>query len=145
MSSVNETPTSHHPSVLPPDRSVSVPAEALITVPVRNTSLLPGVVMPITVGQSPRQRTGRARVSLCSPPSDRTFQSDTAMIGEISPRGLVLPVGGIKEKVVAATAGLTRVMFRARIRRDFYESPRGVATSWSSFGSSESMTRLQRL
>jgi ATP-dependent Lon protease len=55
---------------------------------------------------------------------NRTVRSDTAMTGEISLRGLVLPVGGIKEKVVAAAAaGLTRVMLPARNRRDFDEIP----------------------
>jgi ATP-dependent Lon protease len=54
-------------------------------------------------------------------------RSDTAMTGEISLRGLVLPVGGIKEKVVAAAAaGLTRVMLPARNRRDFDEIPQGA-------------------
>jgi ATP-dependent Lon protease len=46
------------------------------------------------------------------------------MTGEISLRGLVLPVGGIKEKVTAAArAGLTRVMLPARNRRDFDDIP----------------------
>lgn len=59
--------------------------------------------------------------------TNRTVRSDTAMTGEISLRGLVLPVGGIKEKVVAAaTAGLTRVMLPARNRRDFDEIPQGA-------------------
>jgi ATP-dependent Lon protease len=54
----------------------------------------------------------------------RTVRHDTAMTGEISLRGLVLPVGGIKEKVVAAAAaGLTRVMLPARNRRDFEDIP----------------------
>ncbi|WP_262032338.1 endopeptidase La [Microvirga sp. Mcv34] len=56
--------------------------------------------------------------------SDRTVRSDTAMTGEISLRGLVLPVGGIKEKVTAAArAGVTRVMLPARNRRDFEDIP----------------------
>src|SRR5574337_886910 len=54
----------------------------------------------------------------------RTVRSDTAMTGEISLRGLVLPVGGIKEKIgAAAAAGITRVMLPARNRRDFEEIP----------------------
>jgi ATP-dependent Lon protease len=59
--------------------------------------------------------------------TDRCVRSDTAMTGEISLRGLVLPVGGIKEKVVAAaSAGLSRVMLPARNRRDFDEVPQGA-------------------
>jgi ATP-dependent Lon protease len=54
----------------------------------------------------------------------RMVRSDTAMTGEISLRGLVLPVGGIKEKVVAAAAaGLSRVMLPARNRRDYDDIP----------------------
>ena len=56
--------------------------------------------------------------------TDRTVRSDTAMTGEISLRGLVLPVGGVKEKVVAAAAaGLSRVMLPARNRRDYDDIP----------------------
>ena len=63
-------------------------------------------------------------VALASLLKDRTVRSNTAMTGEISLRRLVLPVGGIKEKVVAAAAaGLTRVMLPARNRRDFDEIP----------------------
>ena len=56
--------------------------------------------------------------------TNRTVRSDTAMTGEISLRGLVLPVGGIKEKVVAAArAGLTTVILPARNRKDYEEVP----------------------
>jgi ATP-dependent Lon protease len=59
--------------------------------------------------------------------TNRTVRKDTAMTGEISLRGLVLPVGGIKEKVVAAAAaGVTRVMLPARNRRDFDDIPQGA-------------------
>jgi ATP-dependent Lon protease len=65
--------------------------------------------------------------ALASLLTNRTARNDTAMTGEISLRGLVLPVGGIKEKVVAAAAaGLTRVMLPARNRRDFDEIPQGA-------------------
>ena len=62
--------------------------------------------------------------ALASLLTGRTVRSDTAMTGEISLRGLVLPVGGIKEKAVAAArAGLARVLLPARNRRDFEEIP----------------------
>ena len=64
-------------------------------------------------------------MALASLFTGRTVRSDTAMTGEISLRGLVLPVGGIKEKVVAAAAaGLKRVMLPARNRRDFDDIPK---------------------
>jgi ATP-dependent Lon protease len=63
-------------------------------------------------------------MALTSLLTGRTIRSDTAMTGEISLRGLVLPVGGIKEKVVAAAgAGLKRVMLPARNKRDYDEIP----------------------
>jgi len=56
--------------------------------------------------------------------SGRTIRSDTAMTGEISLRGLVLPVGGIKEKVLAALrAGIETVMLPARNRKDLSDVP----------------------
>ena len=63
-------------------------------------------------------------MALTSLMTERTVRSDTAMTGEISLRGLVLPVGGIKEKVVAAhSAGIKRVMLPARNRRDYDDIP----------------------
>jgi len=59
--------------------------------------------------------------------SEKIVKNDVAMTGEISLRGLVLPVGGIKEKVIAAArAGITTVMLPARNRRDFEEIPEAV-------------------
>ena len=66
-------------------------------------------------------------MALTSLMTDRTIRSDTAMTGEISLRGLVLPVGGIKEKVIAAAAaGLKRVMLPARNKRDYDDIPEEV-------------------
>ena len=63
-------------------------------------------------------------IALVSLLTGRTVRSDTAMTGEISLRGLVLPVGGIKEKTLAAhRAGLKRVLLPARNRKDHEEIP----------------------
>ena len=63
-------------------------------------------------------------VALASLLSQKPVRSDTAMTGEISLRGLVLPVGGIKEKVLAAlAAGLKRVLLPARNRKELEEIP----------------------
>ncbi len=62
--------------------------------------------------------------SLASLALDRPVRHDLAMTGEISLRGLVLPVGGIKEKVLAALrAGIKTVLLPARNRRDVDDIP----------------------
>src|SRR5260370_3861989 len=61
--------------------------------------------------------------------TNRTVRSDTPMTGEISLRGLVLPVGGIKEKVVAAArAGLEMVSLPERNRKDYEDVPEAATT-----------------
>ena len=63
-------------------------------------------------------------VALASLMTGRTVPPTTAMTGEISLRGLVLPVGGIREKVIAAArAGIDTVMLPARNRRDLEDIP----------------------
>jgi len=63
-------------------------------------------------------------VALSSLLTGRAVRSDVAMTGEISLRGLVLPIGGVKEKVLAALrAGITTVMLPERNRRDLEEIP----------------------
>jgi len=57
----------------------------------------------------------------------RPVHSDVAMTGEITLRGLVLPVGGIKEKVLAARrAGITTVILPRRNEKDLEEVPEQV-------------------
>jgi ATP-dependent Lon protease len=63
-------------------------------------------------------------VSLASLMTERAIPPTTAMTGEISLRGLVLPVGGIREKVIAAArAGIDTVMLPAKNRRDYEDIP----------------------
>jgi ATP-dependent Lon protease len=65
--------------------------------------------------------------SLASLLSQRTVRADVAMTGEISLRGVVMPVGGIKEKCVAAArAGIRTVILPARNRRDLEDIPESV-------------------
>jgi ATP-dependent Lon protease len=59
--------------------------------------------------------------------SGRLVRSDTAMTGECTLRGRVLPVGGIKEKVIAAQrAGIKRVILPAKNERDLDDVPESV-------------------
>ena len=65
--------------------------------------------------------------SLTSLLTQRTVRPDVAMTGEISLRGVVMPVGGIKEKCVAAArAGIRTVILPARNRRDLEDIPESV-------------------
>jgi len=57
----------------------------------------------------------------------RPVRSDVAMTGEITLRGMVLPVGGIKEKVLAAhRAGIKTVILPAANERDLVDVPDNV-------------------
>jgi ATP-dependent Lon protease len=63
-------------------------------------------------------------VALASLLTGRTARNDVAMTGEISLRGLVLPIGGVKEKVLAAArAGITTVLLPARNQKDLEDVP----------------------
>jgi ATP-dependent Lon protease len=65
--------------------------------------------------------------SLVSLFTGRPVRSDTAMTGEITLAGLVLPVGGIREKVLAAhRAGITRIILPDANRKDLAELDDGV-------------------
>jgi ATP-dependent Lon protease len=69
-------------------------------------------------------------VSLASLFCDRAVRFDTAMTGEISLRGLVLPVGGVKEKVLAAQrAGLVQVLLPERNRKDLRDLPESTRSA----------------
>jgi len=66
-------------------------------------------------------------VALVSLLTGRIARSDVAMTGEISLRGLVLPIGGVKEKVLAAVrAGIKTVLLPARNQKDLEDVPDGA-------------------
>jgi len=66
-------------------------------------------------------------VTLVSLLTGRRVRADVAMTGEISLRGLVLPVGGIKEKVIAAKrAGISSVLLPELNRKDLEDVPPSV-------------------
>jgi ATP-dependent Lon protease len=62
--------------------------------------------------------------ALASMLTGKTVRSDVAMTGEITLRGMVLPVGGIKEKILAAhRAGIKRVILPERNAKDIVDVP----------------------
>ena len=66
-------------------------------------------------------------LALISLLADKPVRADVAMTGEISLRGLVLPIGGVKEKVLAALrAGIKTVMLPKRNERDLEDVPVSV-------------------
>jgi ATP-dependent Lon protease len=63
-------------------------------------------------------------VAMVSLLTGKPVRSDVAMTGEITLRGLILPVGGIKEKFLAAhRAGIKRVIMPERNRKDIIDIP----------------------
>jgi ATP-dependent Lon protease len=63
-------------------------------------------------------------MALLSALINQSLSNDVAMTGEITLRGRVLPVGGIKEKILAAAAaGVSRVVLPAKNYKDFKEIP----------------------
>jgi ATP-dependent Lon protease len=63
-------------------------------------------------------------LSLVSLLTDKPIRSDVAMTGEISLRGLVMPIGGLKEKSLAALrAGIRTVMIPRRNEKDLEDIP----------------------
>jgi ATP-dependent Lon protease len=66
-------------------------------------------------------------VSLVSLLKDKHVRNDVAMTGEITLRGLVLPVGGIKEKVLAAKrAGIQSIILPKLNEKDLEEVPESI-------------------
>jgi ATP-dependent Lon protease len=66
-------------------------------------------------------------VALISALSKRRVRTDTAMTGEITLRGRVLPIGGLKEKSLAALrAGVKRIVTSSENRKDIPELPKIV-------------------
>ncbi|MCP4718044.1 MAG: endopeptidase La [Desulfobacteraceae bacterium] len=65
--------------------------------------------------------------ALVSAFTDRKVDNKVAMTGEISLRGRVLPIGGLKEKTLGALrAGIKHVIIPAKNKKDLYDIPKAI-------------------
>ena len=68
--------------------------------------------------------------SIISAITEIPVNKDVAMTGEITLRGLVLPIGGLKEKLLAAhRAGIKKVLIPQENKKDLVEVPQTVVES----------------
>ncbi|WP_428634725.1 endopeptidase La [Sedimenticola sp.] len=89
-----------------------------------------GIHVHVPAGAVPKDGPSAGLTMACAMASlyfGTAARADTAMTGEITLSGLVLPVGGIKEKVLAAyRAGIYRVILPAENAKDLVEVPEHV-------------------
>ena len=80
--------------------------------------------------------------ALISALTQRPVRGDTAMTGEITLRGRVLPIGGLKDKTLAAHRhGIRRLIAPAENKRDLPKIPANVRQARWSSSSSRAWTR----